>query len=133
MSPQIVHVAIWTDDIEWLRLFYMKHFGVVSSKKYVNVKKRFESYFLSFTDGPKLEIMTCHDWKLLNSSSPCSGYAHLALSVGSESDVDTVTSQLQSKGVPVVDGPRCTESVGLTPHGSIFALFSRYGVTKMLT
>ncbi len=123
MSPRIVHVAIWTDDIERLRMFYMKHFGVISSKKYVNLKKGFESYFLAFTDGPKLEIMTCHDLKLFDSSSPCSGYAHLALSVGSESDVDTVTSQLQSKGVPVVDGPRRTgdgyyESVVLDPDGN---------------
>ncbi|NQU22440.1 MAG: VOC family protein [Candidatus Nealsonbacteria bacterium] len=56
-------------------------------------------------------------------ASPRPGYAHLALSVGSEHDVDALTERLRAAGVPVVGGPRrtgdgCYESTVLDPDGN---------------
>ena len=45
------HVALWADDIESVRLFYMKYFGALCNDRYVNESKKFTSYFLSFDEG----------------------------------------------------------------------------------
>ena len=47
---EISHLAIWACDIELLRSFYVKYFGMVCGSKYVNTQKSFTSYFLSFAD-----------------------------------------------------------------------------------
>ena len=55
------HAAIWTNDLERLKDFYMKYFDAVSNEKYYNPAKEFESYFLSFKSGARLEIMKMKD------------------------------------------------------------------------
>ncbi len=55
---KIDHIAIWAEDIEVLRKFYMQYFNMSCSDKYVNPRKNFSSYFLSFADGgARIEIM----------------------------------------------------------------------------
>ena len=55
---KIVHIALWAEDIELLRKFYMRYFNMHSNDKYVNTKRNFSSYFLSFEDGgSRIEIM----------------------------------------------------------------------------
>ena len=48
---KIEHLAIWADDIELLRAFYMKYFNLHCGDKYTNPTKNFTSYFLSFEEG----------------------------------------------------------------------------------
>ena len=56
------HVALWADDIESVRLFYMKYFGALCNDRYVNESKKFTSYFLSFDEGTAcLELMNRPD------------------------------------------------------------------------
>ena len=56
------HVALWVDDIESVRLFYMKYFGALCNDRYVNESKKFTSYFLSFDEGTAcLELMNRPD------------------------------------------------------------------------
>ena len=50
------HVAIWTNQIEILKEYYVKYFQAKSNNKYTNSKKDFHSYFLSFASGARLEI-----------------------------------------------------------------------------
>jgi lactoylglutathione lyase len=123
----IEHVAIWTADLERLRAFYELHFGARSSARYSNPAKQFESYFLSFASGARLELMSRPSVAAPPSpATPAatpSGYAHLAISVGSRARVDELTAQLRGAGVPVLDGPRQTgdgyyESVVLDPDGN---------------
>jgi lactoylglutathione lyase len=52
------HVAIWTDNLELLKAYYLKYFQANSNHKYTNPIKGFESYFLSFESGARLEIMS---------------------------------------------------------------------------
>ena len=54
---RIEHIAFWVKDLEKMRLFYETYFDAVSNEKYINKSKKFESYFLSFEDGSRLEIM----------------------------------------------------------------------------
>ena len=45
---KIEHLAIWADDIELLRAFYMKYFNLRCGDRYINPIKNFTSYFLFF-------------------------------------------------------------------------------------
>lgn len=121
---RIAHVAVWTQEVERLKEFYETHFGAKAGPKYVSQSRPFESYFLSFESGARLEIMqmpSAADGA--NISGPPPGYAHLAISVGSEGQVDRLTSRLRDAGCEVLSNPRrtgdgCYESVVADPDGN---------------
>ena len=122
---KIEHVAIWTQNLERLRDFYQTYFDAQASAKYVNADKEFESYFLSFSSGARLELMRTPD-VVEPAGGPGgvpAGYAHLAFAVGSKEQVDRLTDRLQRDGHRVVGVPRRTgdgyyESVVLDPDGN---------------
>jgi lactoylglutathione lyase len=120
----IEHIAVWVRDLELMREFYRRYFGAVAGPKYENPQKRFESYFLLFDGGARLELMRRVD---ISEKPPVPslylGLAHFAISVGSESDVDHLTGELRLAGYHVAAGPRMTgdgyyESVVLDPEGN---------------
>jgi lactoylglutathione lyase len=121
---KIAHIAIWVKDIEQMRAFYELHFGVVACKKYVNPAKHFESYFLEFESGARIELMRKPSIK--TESSPNEehrGFAHLAISVGSKERVIDLTESMRLTGCPILGEPRTTgdgyfESVVLDPEGN---------------
>lgn len=122
---KIEHVAMWVKDLEQMKSFYQTYFNAVSNDKYLNTTKGFSSYFLSFDSGARLEIMAMS--VIPDSKNDVYeqfiGLIHLAMSVGSEQQVDTLTSRLANDGYNVIDGPRRTgdgyyESVVLDPEGN---------------
>ena len=122
---RIEHVALWTDDIDTIADFYTRYFGAEKSARYTNTDKGFESCFLAFGDGARLEIMrTCTlDPVGAEPGAERMGLTHLAISVGSRESVDTLTARLRGDGHRVVSEPRCTgdgyyESVVLDPDGN---------------
>lgn len=121
---KLEHMAIWTEDIERLRLFYETYFDATSSTRYVNAAKQFESNFLSFPEGARLEIMQSPRVQQREQADlQWSGYAHLAFSVGSREQVDALTGRLKNDGYRLLDGPRVTgdgyyESLFLDPDGN---------------
>ncbi len=105
----IHHVALWTNEIEILKQFYCRYFNLSANSKYTNERKSFESYFLTGSTGAKLELMTKTDNTFSHSSiKPATGFAHVAFSVGSEIEVDSLTKKLESDGYDVVSEPRRT-------------------------
>jgi lactoylglutathione lyase len=122
---KIEHVAIWAQDMERLKEFYVQYFGARVGRKYQNVAKGFESYFLHFDSGARLEIMQMASVSRNTNDpkKPYTGLAHFAISVGSESRVDDLTDKLKADGCRVLDGPRVTgdgyyESVVLDTEGN---------------
>ncbi len=120
---KIEHVAIWTQELETLRAFYEKFFNGRSSSRYVNPTTGFTSYFLSFASGARLELMQRPDTTGADSPTGQLGLAHFAISLGSETAVDTLTNQLHEAGYHIVSQPRTTgdgyyESVVLDPDGN---------------
>jgi len=122
---KIEHVALWTEDLERLVSFFRTYFGATVGDLYANPRKGFESRFVSFDGGARLEIMrtTAHQPVKFEPGAQRIGLTHLALSVGSEQRVDELTCQLRGDGYPVLDGPRRTgdgyyESVVLDPDGN---------------
>lgn len=121
---KIEHLAIWAEDIELLRRFYMKYFNMDCGDKYVNAKKKFTSYFLSFgEDKTRIELMHIPDMKDPLSRGNLKGLAHWAISVGGKSEVDALTERLREEGYTVASEPRttgdgCYESAVLDPEGN---------------
>lgn len=121
---RIDHVALWTFDLERTKNFYEKYFGATAGSKYFNPTKNFESYFLSFKDGCRLEIMQMPGIIQLDSSEKQhTGLIHFAISVGDKNAVDSLTEKLRTDGFVVAGEPRRTgdgyyESVVLDPDGN---------------
>lgn len=122
---KIEHIAIWTNQLETMREFYVGYFNGRSNTKYTNPRTGFQSYFISFDDGARLELMQ-QDGKGANPNTAEQqhlGIIHFAMSVGSEVSVDTLTETLRQDGFPVIGEPRHTgdgyyESVVLDPDGN---------------
>ncbi|WP_175074298.1 VOC family protein [Terribacillus sp. AE2B 122] len=119
---KIEHIAIWVKDIERMKNFYMRYFGAESNSLYVNEKKGFASYFLTFSSGSRLELMKkvgVNKEMLPNQL----GWAHVAFSVGSKDEVDTLTKMIREDGYTIKGNPRTTgdgyyESVIEDPEGN---------------
>ncbi|MCB8966243.1 MAG: VOC family protein [Ardenticatenaceae bacterium] len=120
---KIEHVAIWTQQLEALRTFYETYFHGRSSAKYTNARTGFQSYFVTFAGGARLELMQRADIAPRADSAEQMGLAHLAMSVGDETAVNQLTERLRNDGYRVVGEPRTTgdgyyESVILDPDGN---------------
>jgi lactoylglutathione lyase len=103
----IEHIAIWVKDLEVSTDFYAKFFGAKIGTLYHNPKTDFNSRFIAFESGTRIEIMTRSDIteNLVNNAL---GYTHIALSVGSTEEVDRLTTSLGENGVTVLSQPRTT-------------------------
>ena len=105
---KIEHIALYVNDLEGARKFFMKYLGAQSNDGYHNPRTNFRSYFLSFDDGARLEIMNKPEMTDLPKDLVRTGYVHIAFSVGSKEKVDALTAQLKADGYEVVSGPRTT-------------------------
>lgn len=125
---KIEHIAIWVDDLERMKAFYLKFFDLESNTKYTNPKKGFSSYFLSFPSGARLELMSKTDVMLNHDSDNLNtGLAHFAISVGSKERVDSITKLIENSGYEIVGAPRTTgegyyESIIADPEGNLIEL-----------
>lgn len=105
---RIEHIALYVNDLESARRFFVKHFGATSNDGYHNPQTDFRSYFLSFDKGARLEIMNKPKMTDLQKEINRTGYAHIAFSIGSKEKVDTLTAELKADGYEVISGPRTT-------------------------
>ena len=105
---KIEHIALYVKDLERAKSFFEKYFQAVSDSGYHNKNTGFRSYFLSFDDGARIEIMNKPD--IIDKEKPltATGFIHIALSVGSKEKVNAVTKQLKTDGFTVLSGPRMT-------------------------
>ena len=106
---KIEHIAMYVSDLEAARDFFVKYFNGKSNGGYHNVQTDFRSYFISFEDGARLEIMTRPEivrHEKINVVQ--TGYIHIAFRVGSIERVNELTDRLKSDGYQVVSGPRTT-------------------------
>ena len=106
ISMRIEHVAMYVNDLEAARDFFIKYLGASSNDGYHNQKTGFRSYFLSFSDGARLEIMNKPQMDDAEKTLARTGLIHIAFSVGSRERVDELTEELKRDGYEVVSGPR---------------------------
>ena len=105
---KIEHVALYVNDLENARDFFVKYLGARSNDGYHNPQKYFRSYFLSFDGGARLELMNRPKMQDQPKDIARTGYAHIAFSVGSMERVDALTAELKAAGYEVLSGPRLT-------------------------
>ena len=124
---RIEHIALYVRDLEGARNFFLKYFGAVSNGGYHNKSTGFRSYFLTFGDGARLELMTKPGLTACDGSGSGFGYAHVAFSLGSGEAVDALTARLKEDGYAVISGPRTTgdgyyESCFLDLEGNVIEI-----------
>lgn len=105
---KIEHIAMYVNDLESAKDFFVKYLDAVPNEGYHNQKTDFRSYFLSFDDGARLEIMNKPQMEDEAKLQARTGYIHIAFSLGSKERVDFLTRQMKSDGYEVVSGPRTT-------------------------
>lgn len=107
---KIEHLAIWTQDLEKVKDFYIRYFNMKCGDKYWNPKNNFSSYFLSFeASSTRIELMHRPDIaSFLCKKSESLGLTHFAISVGDKARVDRLTEQLRADGFTVIGEPRTT-------------------------
>ncbi len=105
---KIEHIAMYVNDLEAARDFFIKYLGGSSNDGYHNAKTGFRSYFISFEDGARLELMNKPGLSDPKKEPNRTGYAHVAFSLGSKEAVDSLTSRLKTDGYEVLSGPRTT-------------------------
>ena len=104
----IEHIAMYVNDLEAARQFFMTYLGAASNSGYHNPNTGFRSYFLSFGGGARLELMAKPHTVDREKGLARTGYIHIAFSLGSPEKVDELTARLRSDGYQVVSGPRTT-------------------------
>ncbi|MDE3182931.1 MAG: VOC family protein [Bacteroidota bacterium] len=122
---KIDHLAIWVDDLETMRAFYLKYFDTTSGERYTNDNKQYTSYFIYFgEDKTRLELM--HKPSITATAIQrglSKGLAHFSISVGGKEKVNELTERLRADSFIIFSEPRTTgdgyyESVVLDPEGN---------------
>jgi len=122
---KIEHLAIWVDDLELMKDFYLKYFETNAGNKYTNEKNQYTSYFIFFgEDKTRLELMHKPDIApTIGQRGFTKGLAHFTISVGGEQNVNELTERFRKDGYTIFSEPRTTgdgyyESVVLDPEGN---------------
>lgn len=105
---KIEHIAMYVNDLEAAKEFFIKYFEASSNDGYHNRTTDFRSYFLTFSDGSRLEIMSRPQMDDSIKTPARTGYIHIAFSVGSKEKVDELTARLREDGYETISGPRTT-------------------------
>ncbi len=105
---KIDHVAMYVNNLEKTLDFFVKYMGASPGEEYHNKTTNFRSYFLSFDDGARLEIMNRPNMRDEEKDINRTGFIHIAFSLGSIEKVDSLTEQLREDGYDVISGPRVT-------------------------
>ena len=121
------HIALYVEDPEKMKDFYIHFFNATPNKKYHNPRTGLQTYFLSFEGGARIEIMQRPVMSPHASGEHPLGYAHISFKLGSIEKVDQLTTVLQESGHPLLNGPRMTgdgyyESVFSDPEGNLIEL-----------
>ena len=122
---KIEHLAIWVDDLETMKAFYLKYFDTNSGEKYTNEKNQYAAYFIYFgEDKTRLELMNKPNIaSSIGQRGFSKGIAHFTISVGGKEKVNELTELLRMDGYIIFSEPRTTgdgyyESVVLDPEGN---------------
>lgn len=125
---KLTHIAVWTNDLERLRDFYVTWFKGTSNEKYVNSQKGFASYFVHFPEGASLEIMQRMDITQKGNNNTI-GLTHFAFQMNSREQVNEMISRFKKGGYTITGEPRFTgdgyyEGSILDPDGNLVELVS---------
>ena len=105
---KIEHAAMYVNDLEAAKKFFVDYLDGKANDGYHNKTTDFRSYFISFDDGARLEIMNKPGMEDDEKHLAKTGFIHLAFSVGSKEKVDALAKRLKNDCYEVISGPRTT-------------------------
>lgn len=105
---KIDHTALYVHNLEATKDFFVRFFSAQSNQMYHNPRTGLRSYFLTFGEGTRLEIMNRPEVHSSEKSLYEAGYTHLSFSAGGKENVDKLTQTLSSEGFQILSGPRTT-------------------------
>ncbi len=105
---KIDHIAMYVNDLTGARDFFVKYLGGQANDGYHNPKTDFRSYFLTFEDGARLELMNKPGMSDPAKDLARTGFIHLSFALGSKEAVDAKTEEFRNAGYEVISGPRQT-------------------------
>ena len=104
----IDHIAMYVKDLEKARDFFVKYLDGKSNDGYHNKSTDFRSYFITFDEGARLELMTRPGLTDNGEELLKTGYIHIAFRAGSKEKVNLLTERFREDGYEVISGPRTT-------------------------
>ena len=127
---QITHVALWTQNLVATTKFSKTYFDCSIGEEYASLnRKGFKSRFVKFQNGPTIEMMTGPWLKRENTTDiERVGWAHIAISLGSEESVRELATRFDQDGL-LVSQPRFTgdgfyEAVAKSPDDILVEITS---------
>lgn len=124
---KISHVALWTRDPEAQRAFWQVMFGAESNQRYLSKNRPgFASYFMRLREGATIELMTLPELDAGQTGREITGWAHIAIAVGNEQQVDEMAARAADSGI-LIAPPRRTgdgfyEAIIRDPDGNLIEL-----------
>ncbi len=95
----IAHVALWTRQLDAQRAFWRDFFAARNNEKYASKNRvGFESYFMTLTSGPTIELMSVPELADAPGSAEFVGWAHIAINVGNVAAVDEMAEKARQQG-----------------------------------
>ena len=104
----IDHIAMYVNDLEKAKDFFTTYFEAKANDGYHNENTGLRTYFLTFEDGCRLELMNRPEMSDQEKTLFSTGYVHIAFNAGSREKVDLLTRRLKEDGFQVLSGPRTT-------------------------
>ena len=96
---KIEHIAMYVNDLEAAKNFFVKYLNGNANDGYHNKNTDFRSYFISFDDGARLEIMKKPEMTDEKKTLARTGFIHVAFSVGSKEAVDALTARIGQSSI----------------------------------
>ena len=122
---KLEHIAIWTQDLERLKDFYVRYFNGVAGERFENPAYSFASYFVRFEGGSRLELMQMPSVPRSRDDvrAQFTGYIHIAFDVGTRQELESLAARLPAEGLELLEAPHVTadgyyEATVLDPDGN---------------
>lgn len=126
---KIAHVALWTRHLEVQQQFWREWFNADNNARYQSRNRPgFASFFMQLKQGATIELMTLPDLAEGQPGREVTGWAHIAISVDDEQQVDKMAARAAEKGI-LVASPRRTgdgfyEAILRDPDGNLIELIA---------
>ncbi len=108
MSIRFDHAALYVNDLQRARDFFVTYLGAEANAEYHNPRTGLRTHFLTFDGGTRVEVMTRPGLDDPAKTEMRTGLIHLAFSLGSREAVDALTARLTHDGYTLLSGPRVT-------------------------
>lgn len=124
---KIAHVALWTTNLAAQKAFWCEYFGGQANDLYISKNRPgFQSYFVSLAEGPTIELMSLEGIETGPFGKELTGWAHIAISLGSRKQVDEMVDKATAQNILVsparVTGDGFYEAIIRDPDGNLIEI-----------